>query len=417
LLRRRIPVKLIAIAAALALLVGLGCSSGDEATSQEAGSAEIRTPTATAQRTPAAQVEPDDGSMEDEPASEETASGQAASPVTAQGTPTTPMEPDDDSMGDESALGESASNEQDAATVESQRDVPQAVVLQPGQVYSGPMLVTEPALEVTFEIPEGWSGGIPQGSVALLLGSQTMPGLVMAAGQQSADAAEVVAVLSQAVPLSATSALMPQAQPRLDGEWVRVQYAGYDGADALAGFAAALVHPERKGILYVVAGPTDEADYFLALINDLVASTVSGTAVTQAATDPSGDTAGGTSAVAKEWTDYLAGRLMTYMSSYSSGGEGSAFSSSKREMYLCRDGRFAYESESSVSVDVEGVSGLDAGGGSDSGQWRIITQGDLVGIEFTWSSGQTSQHQLDYVNGETLVDGERWFVTDDNPYC
>ena len=112
---------------------------------------------------------------------------------------------------------------------------------------------------------------------------------------------------------------------------------------------------------------------------------------------------------------------MTYMVSFSgegsTGSEGSVCSSAKWEMFLCRDDRFLYQDESSVSVDAGGSGGFDAGGDSDSGQWRIVSQGDLVGIEFRWSNGQTSTHQPDYAEGATYVDGERWFVTDDNPHC
>jgi hypothetical protein len=241
--------------------------------------------------------------------------------------------------------------------------------------------------------------------------------MVMALGQMSANPEEVVAALSQPVPLDASTFLMPDSQPVQEGQWVGVRYAGTDGVNVLVGYAMALVHPEQRGILYVVSGPAGEADYFLELIGQLVATTESAPVAAQADTASPDDLGGATSQAALEWKDYLAGQKMTFLHTYGSGGEGTVSSSAKRELYLCRDGRFSYQEESSVSVDVKGSGGFDAGGDAGSGQWRIITKGDVVGIELVWRSGETTAHQLDYADGATYVDGERWFVTDDNPYC
>ncbi len=125
--------------------------------------------------------------------------------------------------------------------------------------------------------------------------------------------------------------------------------------------------------------------------------------------------AGQLSAQGQEWTAWLAGKRLTQMESYSSGSSGGY--SNKQVWDLCRDGRFFFSGESMVSVDVGGAFGAAGGPERGGGQWRIIEQGGLVGIELRWADGQVSQHALDYRNGQTYADGTRIFVTEDNSSC
>jgi hypothetical protein len=110
-----------------------------------------------------------------------------------------------------------------------------------------------------------------------------------------------------------------------------------------------------------------------------------------------------------EWYQFLAGKKATQMSSYSSGSAGGY--SSRTDVHLCANGQFALSGNSSVSVDVGGAYGYGGGNDQGSGTWRIITQGQLVGIELRYGNGAVEQHRLDYQDGATYVDGERWYIT------
>ncbi len=124
------------------------------------------------------------------------------------------------------------------------------------------------------------------------------------------------------------------------------------------------------------------------------------------------------SAEAQEWHDWFLGKRLTQMNTYTSeDATGYAGSSSRSDWDLCSDSRFFYSGSSEVSVDVGGVSGSSGGPEQGAGQWRIIEQGGLIGIELHWSNGQVTQHQLDYENEETYMDGERTFVTERNTNC
>jgi hypothetical protein len=111
----------------------------------------------------------------------------------------------------------------------------------------------------------------------------------------------------------------------------------------------------------------------------------------------------------REWSQFLAGKKATRISSYSSGSAGGY--SARTEVHLCPDGRFALSGSSSVSVDVGGVFGGSGGTSAEQGTWRIITQGQIAGIELRSADGGVEQYRLDYQNDQTLVNGERWYIT------
>jgi hypothetical protein len=111
----------------------------------------------------------------------------------------------------------------------------------------------------------------------------------------------------------------------------------------------------------------------------------------------------------REWSQFLAGKKATKISSYSSGSSGGY--SSQTEVHLCPDGQFALTGSSSVSVDVGGASAFRGGNASGEGRWRIVTQGQIAGIELQSGNGAVEQYRLDYQNNQMLVNGERWYIT------
>lgn len=111
----------------------------------------------------------------------------------------------------------------------------------------------------------------------------------------------------------------------------------------------------------------------------------------------------------REWVNFLKGKKITYMDSYSSGSAGGY--SSRIDVFLCGNGEFLYRDQSSVTVDVGGASGFSGGNESNSGRWRVITQGNLAGIELRYGDGRVEQYRLDYQDQKTYANGERVYVT------
>jgi hypothetical protein len=111
----------------------------------------------------------------------------------------------------------------------------------------------------------------------------------------------------------------------------------------------------------------------------------------------------------REWRSHLAGKKATKMSRYSSGLEGGY--TSRTDVHLCGNGQFGLRSQGSVSVDVGGAFGGAGGGGEQGGRWRILTQGDLAGIELKYDNGTVERYRLEFREGATYVEGERWLIT------
>jgi hypothetical protein len=113
--------------------------------------------------------------------------------------------------------------------------------------------------------------------------------------------------------------------------------------------------------------------------------------------------------VGQEWAEFLVNKKATQMDSYSSGSAGGY--SSRTDVHFCANGQFALSGNSMVSADVGGVSGYNGGDSQGSGTWRIITEGQVAGIELRYASGGVEQYRLDYQDGATYVNGDRWYIT------
>ncbi|TFG49892.1 MAG: hypothetical protein E4H38_04350 [Gemmatimonadales bacterium] len=111
----------------------------------------------------------------------------------------------------------------------------------------------------------------------------------------------------------------------------------------------------------------------------------------------------------REWRIFLAGKKATKMSRYSSGLEGGY--TSRTDVHLCGDGQFVVRDQNSVSVDVGGAYGNAGGNSAQAGTWRILTQGQLAGVELRYGNGAVERYRLEHRDGATYVEGERWLIT------
>lgn len=111
----------------------------------------------------------------------------------------------------------------------------------------------------------------------------------------------------------------------------------------------------------------------------------------------------------REWSQGLAGRKLVRMSSYTSGTAGGY--NSREELTLCSNGEYLYRSNSSVSVDVGGAYGNTGGLEGETGRWRIVTQGQVAGLELRAQNGQVTLVRLDYQNDLVHIDGGKVYRT------
>ena len=92
------------------------------------------------------------------------------------------------------------------------------------------------------------------------------------------------------------------------------------------------------------------------------------------------------------------------MDSYSSGSAGGY--SSRTDVHFCANGQFALSGNSSVSVDVGGAYGYTGGDSQGSGTWRIITEGQIAGIELRYARAADHLSALERAVRESIIDRE-----------
>lgn len=120
----------------------------------------------------------------------------------------------------------------------------------------------------------------------------------------------------------------------------------------------------------------------------------------------------------REWRQHLSGRKVSFRESYSSfdvrGAGGYAM---RWDAYLCTDGTLVFDRSSHVGVDAGGVFGYSGGAGMTTGTWKLVEQMGQVYIVYQMSDGTSDYARLQYQNGATYLEGERVYVTNENPYC
>jgi len=119
------------------------------------------------------------------------------------------------------------------------------------------------------------------------------------------------------------------------------------------------------------------------------------------------------SPLAQQWRQVIAGKKVTYISSYSSNSLGGGGMSTKNVYHFCSSGQFAFSDDSSVTLNMPGTPDLGTPGTSDggSGTWRIITEGQLAGVELRFNSGEVVVYRLDMQDGAVYANGDRVYVT------
>ena len=124
------------------------------------------------------------------------------------------------------------------------------------------------------------------------------------------------------------------------------------------------------------------------------------TSVTSASSD--------TTPLAREWMQRLNGKKLTRLSGYSSGSSGGY--SSQSELVLMANGRFSYNSSSSVAIYVDGANGGSSSRNQSAGTWRILDQGGTIILELR-SEGNVDRRTMTYRDGKTFMNGGRVYVT------
>jgi hypothetical protein len=278
-----------------------------------------------------------------------------------------------------------------------------AAELAPGQTYAGGTRVEVPRLGVSFAIPAGWSGQTGQDpqSHAVVLGSGAIEGVGLASIQYGVTVADLVTALSEAQDLGAGIVLEPTGAPITQGSRIVMRYEN----ERYVGRALAVVGPAQDGVLFFFAGPRKNERAYVALLDELAASTH--------VSEPAGTTAAPTVPATlpgpgQDWATLLGGQALHYFSSYNSGG-GAGGTAAHRILHLCANGRFAYGGDSLVTMNVPGASGSSGGRDSFEGRWSLESPTRTTAVlVLDVDGGRQLRWEVRYDGTKTFLNGRRW---------
>ncbi len=114
------------------------------------------------------------------------------------------------------------------------------VDVQIGQQYSGGTRVNFPSLGVSFVVPDEWTGQIPPGAEAFVMGSNTRQGLVIAVSHQASQLSDLAQEFQQPVPLDQGVVLRLQQPAQVSGSQMSALISVSDGINNLPGYLIAL---------------------------------------------------------------------------------------------------------------------------------------------------------------------------------
>ncbi len=260
-------------------------------------------------------------------------------------------------------------------------------------------------LGISFSVPDGWVGQEMAGGY--LMGSHSEPGLIMLILHDITSMEAMRTNARQGIRDEGVF-LMPAGD--LEGvgsRGVGGVYSGTLNGQKVTSYIVGLVNPHGSGVTIMAA--TDPAKYS-ATYRKLALAVANSTQFYKAEKLP----------VVDEWKQALVNHRLTYMDSYySSGSSYGGYSSgggysTKVEIDLCAEGHFKHSNHSSMSVDTGGAFGSSANSGSGSGQWSVVGgTGEQAVLVLNFHDGNQSRYNLNYRDKKTLLNGERWFRTED----
>ncbi len=273
--------------------------------------------------------------------------------------------------------------------------------LTPNQKYQGGTRVQASNIGISLVIPKGWVAqyGADTTNTALMMGSNTIEGVGLAILISNQNAQQVFTGLNEAQDLGGGVVLEPTGAAKRQGQRVTARYAN----DDYVGWALGLIGAGQNHVVYFFAGPQKNEKIYAVLLEELANGTTfiaPTTNKTQPASSPG---------LTADWTKFLSGMMLRYLSSYNSGG-GSGGMSTDRTMHFCSDGRYAYLSSSLTTINVDGGGASSGGQDRTQGRWRVESATPTSAVVIlTLENGQTERINVQYDGTKTFVGGQRWF--------
>ena len=256
-----------------------------------------------------------------------------------------------------------------------------------GTYPSGTHVVSAP-LGVSLDIPKKWIGALPPGSPALVLGSESVPGMCLVTASRGVSRDDLVQALSGQQTIDGTMILSPTGRPTLGTDAISAIFEAETATGPFVAYATGVVGSNGTSVVTFATGPKENASLYEGLVQTVLDSVLFA-AVPGA---PKAHTPTGMMAAR------LGDKKLTGI--HSAGGQ-----SIKEELWLCADGRMSRNPET-AGFDLRGFS--PSSGGGWAGVWDVTE----THLKVTDGVGSEVSYELLFTDGKLSMNGDRFFRED-----
>jgi len=260
--------------------------------------------------------------------------------------------------------------------------------IQPGRIYEGGEIISEPSVGLSLTIPVGWRGALLQDGSMFMLEPTQGTGLMVVVAQEFNEAT-ARAEMSNDVDLGDGVILRPagtieEISPGHLSRPMTVQGL----PTQMVGTIDVRLTSSGLGVAFIVLSPTADGPTHVDDMRQF--------ALSLGVTEP---TAAPAASGGDEWLPYMRGRYIARY--YTATGY-----TERTELWLCSDGSFLFSDEGG------GFGGGASGAfqGSGGGRWSATGAGARGTLILDWSNGQRSEWALEFnvQRDELYVNGSRW---------
>jgi hypothetical protein len=269
--------------------------------------------------------------------------------------------------------------------------------LQVGGQYPAGTRINSGQHGISFIVPRDWKAALRPDLPALLIGSDTKPGAILALAGLGLTTSDIAALLNEASDMGNGVTLQPLGQAQIKGSRVTQTY----DAGQLTGRALAVIGQNGASLTFIAVGPQEQGPYFAGLLEAMAGSVQYSQAKATAAI--------------KQYMQLISGKtLYSFSYSGSSTTNNSFGSSSERTWNVCSNGTYSYRgvAESGGNFSVGATTPQDLGGvasqssSAHSGRWRIVVFGMDLKLVLQAQDGEVRVYTLGN-NGKYLtLDGK-----------